>query len=330
MDSEIHYCQWQTTDRVALATLTTTFEEYKELFIGSINNLTRHSYLAKAQARYVKSKKESLGATKVMVLGDFAENYQYLTQDEIQSFHWSKEYCTLHPLVIYYKDADGNLQHYSLCFISDDNTLNTSFVHNIQTLLVEFLKQRLWTSQSSITFLMVVVGSIKIQRTSLIYVPIKRTFPSKQNGFSLQLAMGKNHVMKLVVWQNAMLQSKVCRDHSTTMQWWMYAKKKLNQLSSLALTKKTWSRCERRWRRGSKMVRWYLVQEAVIISFPSQHHKLDTNCAVRMTCLWTSMTSKFQLELILATLHHHHTSLVCTIRCGGSVWWTKLIRSKVM
>ena len=30
MDSEFHYCQWQTTDRVALVTLTMTFEEYKE------------------------------------------------------------------------------------------------------------------------------------------------------------------------------------------------------------------------------------------------------------------------------------------------------------
>ena len=54
MDSEFHYCQWQTTDHAALATLTTTFEEYKELLIDSINNLTWHSYLAKAQARYVK------------------------------------------------------------------------------------------------------------------------------------------------------------------------------------------------------------------------------------------------------------------------------------
>ena len=29
MDSEFHYCQWQTTDRAALARLTTTFKEYK-------------------------------------------------------------------------------------------------------------------------------------------------------------------------------------------------------------------------------------------------------------------------------------------------------------
>ena len=73
----------------------------QELLIGSINNLTRHSYLAKAQARYAKSKKESLSANKDMVLGNFTENYQYLIQDMIQSFHQSKEYCTLHPLVIY-------------------------------------------------------------------------------------------------------------------------------------------------------------------------------------------------------------------------------------
>ena len=77
------------------------------------------------------------------MLGDFAENYQYLIQDEIQSFHCCKEYCTLHPQVIYYKDADGNLQYYSLYFISDDNTHDNSFVHKIQTLLVEFLKERL-------------------------------------------------------------------------------------------------------------------------------------------------------------------------------------------
>ena len=50
------------------------------------------------------------------MLGDFTENHQYLIQDEIQNSHWSKEYCALHPLVIYYKDVDGNPQHYSVSF----------------------------------------------------------------------------------------------------------------------------------------------------------------------------------------------------------------------
>ena len=132
------------------------------------------------------------------MLGDFAENYQHLIQDEIQSFHWRKEYWTLHPLVIYYKDVDGNLQHYSLCFISDDNTRH-QFCSQDSSTAVEFLKQRLQNVTRSITFLMVVVGNIKISRTSLNYVPIKRAFPSKQSRFSFQLATGNHHVMELVL-----------------------------------------------------------------------------------------------------------------------------------
>ena len=64
---------------------------------------------------------------------------------------------------------------------------------------VEFLKQRLQNVTRSITFLMVVVGNIKISRTSLNYVPIKRAFPSKQSRFSFQLATGNHHVMELVL-----------------------------------------------------------------------------------------------------------------------------------
>ena len=54
-----------------------------------IDKLTTHSYLAKCQAQYLNDKKQSLHS-EVLVLGDFAENYQFLIQDEIQSYHWSK------------------------------------------------------------------------------------------------------------------------------------------------------------------------------------------------------------------------------------------------
>ena len=49
------------------------------------------------------------------VLCDFAENYQFLVHNEIQSYHWSRE---------------------SFCFISNDNTHDTSFVYKVQTLLI--------------------------------------------------------------------------------------------------------------------------------------------------------------------------------------------------
>ena len=74
------------------------------------------------------------------MLGDFAENYQYLIQDEIQSYHWSKEYCTLHPVVVYYRNNDGVLNHLSLCFISDDNTHDTAFVYQVQKMMIDHIR----------------------------------------------------------------------------------------------------------------------------------------------------------------------------------------------
>ena len=80
---------------------------------------------------------------KWLNLCNFHENYHFLVEDEIQSYHWSKEYCTLHPLVVYFIDGDGNLQHNPLCFISDYNNHDTSFVYKIQTILVDYLKENL-------------------------------------------------------------------------------------------------------------------------------------------------------------------------------------------
>ena len=75
-------------------------------------------------------------------LGDFAENYQFFVQDEIVSYHCNKEYCTLHSLV-YFIDDDRNIQHNSLCFISDDYNHNTNFVYKIQITLVDYLLENL-------------------------------------------------------------------------------------------------------------------------------------------------------------------------------------------
>ena len=63
--------------------------------------------------------------TSCLVLLDFAENYHFIVQDEVQGYHWNKDQCTLHPVVVYYKDENNQLQHISLCVSSDD------FVHEL-------------------------------------------------------------------------------------------------------------------------------------------------------------------------------------------------------
>ena len=50
--------QWQTTDKSTLITQTVTFEEYNELLINLVTD-------------------------QCIILGDFAENYKYVIQDEI-------------------------------------------------------------------------------------------------------------------------------------------------------------------------------------------------------------------------------------------------------
>ena len=105
-DFQFHYSQWQTTDRASLVMVTSICEQYKDTLISAINAITKHSFLAKCQANFLRVMKESLKVNEVIVLGDFAENYHFLVQDEIQSYHWSKEYCTPHPLIVYFIDSD--------------------------------------------------------------------------------------------------------------------------------------------------------------------------------------------------------------------------------
>ena len=86
-DFQFHYSQCQTTGRVSLVTITSTCEEYKDTLISAINAITKHLFLAKCQTNFLRAKKEFLKANEVIVLGDFTENYQFLVQDEIQSYH---------------------------------------------------------------------------------------------------------------------------------------------------------------------------------------------------------------------------------------------------
>lgn len=111
------------------------------MVVHSIDQLTSHSYIAKAQSRFLKMRKENLEDNSIIFLGDFAENFSFVIQDEIQSHHWSKQQATLHPVVIYYKD-DNILKHQSFCFISDDLSHDTSMVYSIQKTFTKYLKMQ--------------------------------------------------------------------------------------------------------------------------------------------------------------------------------------------
>ena len=95
-----------------------------------LDKITVHSFIARTQGKYLKQCKEDLKESKVIVLVDFAENYKFLVQDEIQGYHWNKSQCTLHPAVVYTK-KNGQLEDHSICFISDHLNHDVDMVYQI-------------------------------------------------------------------------------------------------------------------------------------------------------------------------------------------------------
>ena len=78
--------QWVSIDRADLVMQTMPFSEFITAFYYQLYSITCHSYIAKSQARYLSELKENL-EDAIIVLGDFAENYTFVIQNEIQGYH---------------------------------------------------------------------------------------------------------------------------------------------------------------------------------------------------------------------------------------------------
>ena len=135
----IQFQQWTTVDRAELVSQSLPVSDFVNLLAEKLNNLTSHSYIAKSQMQYLKKCKENLKENELIVLGDFAENYKFVVQDEVQGYHWNQQGCTLHPVITYFK-KDSELKHVELCFISDDLNHDTSFVYEVICQTIKFAK----------------------------------------------------------------------------------------------------------------------------------------------------------------------------------------------
>ena len=144
----VTFKQWVSTDRADLIIQTMPLSEFITTLSCQLDSITCHSYIAKSQARYLSELlrklflSENLEENATIVLRDFAENYTFVIQDEIRGYHWSKQQCTLHPIVIYYKD-NCELKSMSLSIISDDLDHDAALVYKIYAEGLCYIKQHI-------------------------------------------------------------------------------------------------------------------------------------------------------------------------------------------
>lgn len=138
-DDSVTYKQWAHTDRTSILCVTSSVQDFIQMACSSFDGLRQHHFIAKAQSSYLSKLKENLSENEAIVMLDFAENYSFMVQDEVQGFHWNNSQATLHPFVIYHKLA-GKLEHFPICVVSDCLKHDTTTVHAFITSVVTYIK----------------------------------------------------------------------------------------------------------------------------------------------------------------------------------------------
>ena len=139
--SVIIFKQWVSTDRCHLIEVAEDYETFTESLSNKINQLTRHHFVAKNQSIYFKNIKENVKTNEVVVVGDFSENYSFTVQDEVQSFHFNRPQCTVHPFCVYYKESNNlETKHQTFCFFSSNTNHDAVMFYTFLKKLIPFLK----------------------------------------------------------------------------------------------------------------------------------------------------------------------------------------------
>ena len=78
IEEDITCSQWDSTNRNTLRIHTAPVDEFIELLVYHIDNLSKNSFIAKSQARYLKVWKEEIDEETYTILLDLAENQHFI------------------------------------------------------------------------------------------------------------------------------------------------------------------------------------------------------------------------------------------------------------
>lgn len=154
--SEIKFKQWSVgAVKCSLDTiLEDDVEKFIRKFISNLEKLIPHHFISKEQSKFLKEKKESLEDDELLIQCDFAENYSFIVQNSVQGYHWNNAQATIHPFVIYYKDAHStSVKHATFIIISNCMAHDSIAVHLFKTKMIQFIKKEISSSIKKIFYM---------------------------------------------------------------------------------------------------------------------------------------------------------------------------------
>lgn len=144
----INHEQWKkvTLDDGKKRTKVVNTERPKAVFMDLLEKQTQefkqHVYRVKQQYKAMGDLKDNLPEGHVIAQMDFAENFTCSTADAVQSAYWNATTITLHPVVIYYREA-AELKHINYVFVSDDLGHNIGSVYAFLKRLIPEVRESL-------------------------------------------------------------------------------------------------------------------------------------------------------------------------------------------
>ncbi len=129
--TDVTFYQWKTTDGVEMIEISENVDLFKTRLRAKIPIVLKHHFVVKQQNKFIEIWKNSVAAHphEAMVKVDFAMNYSFVFQNEVQSAHWNRKQATIHPFFVNfccpvtkevkfrtYIAISDHLKHDTICF----------------------------------------------------------------------------------------------------------------------------------------------------------------------------------------------------------------------
>ncbi len=100
--TDVTFYQWKTTDGVEMTEISEPVDEFRTRLRAYIPAVLKHHFLVKQQNKYIETWKRSVFANpnEAFVKVDFAMNYSFVFQNEVQCAHWNRKQATIHPFFV--------------------------------------------------------------------------------------------------------------------------------------------------------------------------------------------------------------------------------------